>query len=412
LQKSVSVQTKIAEPLQTTYKTTSIMKKIFLIHALVFALGLLPFSNIHAQALKKSNLESIAVIDIDVRGHKMNGNQVNQFIINELMRVNVFEVMDRYDIEYISKRDTLNFTGCFSKICLKEFGEKLGVDFMFTGSISQLGDNLNITLRILNVKTGVFEQVKIKEFLVIPGTEMQMIRIVINEMFGLPNDQDILKKLTQKAEFDNTVNNPYTLRLRSDGPRMGMTYATGYLESVLTRTSDKGGYGGNPYMFQFGYQFEKQYLNEGNFQALFEFIPMITGLDQGQFIPSVTLLNGLRNNTNGWEFAFGPTFSLSKFANGYFADGNPKNDFIVSAAPGTTLEDAAKAANSSVESRPDSRGTTQISYGFLFAAGKTIKSGKLNLPVNIFVVPGKNGLRFGISLGWNGKDRYESNRDN
>ena len=54
-----------------------------------------------------------------------------------------------------------------------------------------------------------------------------------------------------------------------------------------------GGFDAYPAMFQFGYQFEKQYLNEGNFQALFEFIPMISGLEQNTFIPSFTLMNGL-----------------------------------------------------------------------------------------------------------------------
>jgi hypothetical protein len=360
------------------------------------------FSNLKAQESKPT----IAVTDIDVRGHKMNGAQAIQFAINELMRIDQYEVMDRYDLEYLSRRDTLSLGGCFSKICLKEIGIKLKVDKMFTGSISQLGDNLNITLRVLDVKTGVFELVKIKEFLIIPGSELQMMRICMNEMFNLPNDQDMVNKLTQRTEFDNTVNNPYTLRLRSDGPRMGATFATGFLADVLTRPTDEGGYGGNPYMFQFGYQFEKQYLNEGNFQALFEFIPMITGLDQGQFIPSVTLLNGLRNNTNGWEFAFGPTFSLSKYTDGYL---NDQNQFIISATGPRSLEEEANSLGKSVENRPDSRGITQITYGFLFAAGKTIKSGKLNLPVNLFVVPGKNGLRFGISMGWNGKDRYQAN---
>ena len=360
------------------------------------------FSNLKSQESKPT----IAVTDIDVRGHKMNGAQAIQFAINELMRIDQYEVMDRYDLEYLSRRDSLSLSGCFSKICLKEIGTKLKVDKMFTGSISQLGDNLNITLRILDVKTGVFELVKIKEFLIIPGSELQMMRICWNEMFILPNDQDMVNKLTPRTEFDNTVNNPYTLRLRSDGPRMGATFATGYLADVLTRPAAEGGYDGNPYMFQFGYQFEKQYLNEGNFQALFEFIPMITGLDQGQFIPSITLLNGLRNNTNGWEFAFGPTFSLSKYSDGYI---NDQNQFIVSSTGPLSLEQEAASLGKSIESKPDSRGITQINYGFLFAAGKTIKSGKLNLPINLFVVPGKNGLRFGISMGWNGKERYQAN---
>lgn len=356
---------------------------------------------------ESSTKPSIAVVDFDLRGHKMNQQQVLQFLINELIRIGQYEVMDKYDIEYVAKKDSLELTNCFSKICLTNIGKKLGVQKMLTGSIAELGDNLNVTVRVLDVKTGIFEKMYVKEFLIIPGNELQMIRVCMNDLFNIPNDQDMVNKLTKKSEFDNTVNNPYTLRLRSDGPRMGMTYATGFLGDVLTKPTAKGGYDGNNYMFQFGYQFEKQYLNEGNFQALFEFIPMITGLDQGQFIPSITLLNGLRNNKTGWEFAFGPTFALSKMSEGYI-DPTTK-DFIISPNFGNSLQQQAKAAGAGIEKRPDSRGETDITYGFLVAAGKTIKSGKLNLPVNIYAVPGKNGIRFGISMGWNGKDRYEMN---
>jgi TolB-like protein len=383
-------------------------------YCVAVVLYLLSISSTKAQAVENTIVPkpSIAIVDFDVRGYKMSQQQAIQFVINELIRVEKYEVMDKYDIEYMIKRDSLDVSSCFSKICLTQVGTKLGVDKMFTGSIAQLGDNLNVTVRILDVKSGVFEATKVKEFLNISGNEFQMIRICINDLFGIQNDADLVSKLTKKSEFDNTINNPYTLRLKADGPRMGMTYATGYLSDVLTRPRNEGGYDGNPYMFQFGYQIEKQYLNEGNFQALFEIIPMVTGLDQGQFIPSLTLLNGLRNNVNGWEFAFGPTFGISKYSEGYMKNtGTGNEEFIIDVQDPLkyfSLTEEATANGSVVETRPDSRVTTSINYGFLFAAGKTFKSGKLNLPVNVFVVPGKNGLRFGVSMGWNGKDRYDT----
>src|SRR5574343_1571796 len=42
---------------------------------------------------------SIAIVDFDVRGYKMSQQQAIQFVINELIRVEKFEVMDKYDIE-------------------------------------------------------------------------------------------------------------------------------------------------------------------------------------------------------------------------------------------------------------------------------------------------------------------------
>lgn len=349
---------------------------------------------------------SIAVVDFDSRAHAMNQQQVLQFISNELIRIGQYEVMDKYDLEYFAKKDTIKLAGCFAKACLQEVGKKLKVKKLITGSISELGSSLAVTFRVLDVERGIFEKMSTREFLLIQGNEFPMLRVVLNEMFGLPNDQDLVNKLTKKSELDNAINNPYELRLQNDGPRMGMVFLTGYGANVLTNPETKGGYAGGygkvASLFQFGYQFEKQYLNEGNFQALFEFVPMITGLDQGRFIPSINFLNGIRNNMNGWEFAFGPNFSLGKYANGY---DNGMGEFIVTPTSAQTIEQEAKNAGKTIIELPDSRGTTTISTGFLFAIGKTFRSGKLNLPVNLFFIPSTTGMRYGISVGWNGKAR-------
>src|SRR5205807_1836717 len=106
----------------------------------------------------------------------------------------------------------------------------------------------------------------------------------------------------RKFDFDNSNNNPQVDRLKLDGPRMGFVGYSGTLAQRISDPKSSGGFGAFPVMFQFGYQFEKQYLNEGRAQALFELIPMVTGLDQGYFIPSLAVLHGIRSNVNGWEF--------------------------------------------------------------------------------------------------------------
>jgi hypothetical protein len=152
----------------------------------------------------------------------------------------------------------------------------------------------------------------------------------------------------------------------------------------------------NPYMFQIGWQFEKQYLNEGNFQALVEFIPMISGLDQSRAIPSFTILNGLRNNKIGLEIAVGPTVNFVRKSTGYYDDQNQwhlARDW-----------DVSFGANPNPETkRLDSRGTMYLQSGWVIAAGWTYKSGKLNIPVNAFMIPSKGGARFGFSFGYNAR---------
>ena len=57
----------------------------------------------------------------------------------------------------------------------------------------------------------------------------------------------------------------------------------------------------------------------------------------------------------------------------------------------------------SIINRTDSRGDYSFATGFIVAFGKTFKSGKLNVPVNIYIAPKKEGARCGVSFGFNAR---------
>jgi len=222
-----------------------------------------------------------------------------------------------------------------------------------------------------------------------------MVMLSTQKMFGNSIDTLLHSRLTKKFNLDNAVNNPYVDRLNLSGPRMGFTLLTGLASNRFQQSKDSGGFDAFPVMFQFGYQFEVQYLNEGRFQALFEFVPMITGLDQSLLIPSISIMNGLRDNIGGWEFAFGPVLSINRYAKGYFDSQNNwhlESEFDPSQGPMPAME-----------TRMDSRGMPKLQSSFVIAAGKTFKSGKLNIPMNIFFIPDKDGFRYGFSFGYNAK---------
>ena len=67
-----------------------------------------------------------------------------------------------------------------------------------------------------------------------------------------------------------------------------------------------------PVTSMFGYQFEKQYLSSGDFQALVEVIVAVNGLESGSLIPSIAFINGFRFNNGGYEFGLGPVVRLVK----------------------------------------------------------------------------------------------------
>lgn len=366
----------------------------------IFSTLVLALFNLILPAAAQTSLPVIAVADIDVNEVYPGGiNQsIGDITLLELSKLGGYEIMDRYDISYISKRDDLQIQGCYSKICLMEIGKALKAQKILTGSVLTVGNNIVVTFRILDVYNATYEKSHTIEFLKLPTEIKAMIRVTLQELLGQPVDEEMKKKLVMRNDYEGAANNPYKLRLRSDGPRMGLTVAEGDLARRLGESRHTGGFEAQPVMFQFGYQFEKQYLNEGNFQALFEFIPMITGLDQGLFIPSVTFMNGLRNNKNGWEFAFGPSFSLVTHSRGYY---DPETKIWTLENDTVPLPQGAELVT-----RLDSRGEPALQAGFVFAAGKTFKSGRLNIPVNAFVIPSNKGMRFGLSFGFNAKERY------
>ena len=158
-------------------------------------------------------------------------------------------------------------------------------------------------------------------------------------------------------------------------------------------------------MTQFGYQMEWQYLSAGNLQALVEVIPLISGMDQGRFIPSLTLMNGFRHSKTGVEIAFGPTFRVNQVAVGYYDQNNVwrRKSYW---AETEMLEDGSVPENpNDVHENIDSKGDYKLSYGFTLAAGKTFKSGHLNVPVNVYVTPNLHGVLFGASFGFNVRTR-------
>ncbi len=366
------------------------MKKLL---TLILVLYFVHNSRLYAQNF--DDLETVAVLNIDSKGFIMDPIQMGDITRVELSKLNKFQFMDKYDVEYLVEKNGLSIAECYGKLCLVEVGKVLKVDKMLTGSVELYQDVIVVTFRLVDVGTATIEKTQVMEFLNIRNQIQLMIGITLQKMFNVPVDENILTKLTKKFDYESALNTPETDRLNLSGPRMGLTFFTGTTAEILKAKEAEGGMDVRSQMFQFGYQFEIKYLNQGDFQALFEFIPIITGLDQGKFIPSFSFLNGLRHNRFGWEFAFGPNLVLSQQANGYYdeqGDWHLEEDW----------NDPDMPNPFPIEKRLDSRGDYNIVSGFVFGVGKTFRSGRLNIPINAFFIPGKDDShRFGISMGYN-----------
>ncbi|WP_223284823.1 hypothetical protein [Hymenobacter qilianensis] len=141
-----------------------------------------------------------------------------------------------------------------------------------------------------------------------------------------------------------------------NGPRIGFTILSqGVINKINARESsylkDL-----NPFITQFGWQFETRIFRMPNGTAgLLEIVPLIGGLEQGKFIPSINALVGIRG-PKGFEFGLGPNL-------------------------------------------------TPVSANVALAIGTSFRSNGINFPVNFAVVPGNGGARFSLLVGFNSRRR-------
>ena len=363
------------------------MRKLLFILAISFGF----LSTFNAQ----QSLPSLAVLPIDNTNSELSPEQLASLARIEVTKLSQFEVIDPYDIEYLFKKNEFDPTGCYGKICLTEAGQLLGVDKVLSGSVESFNKHVVITLRQVDVNKGVIEKAHVMEFLNIDGQLFSMIEITVRQMYGMEVSEAVVTKLTKDEDFESTINVPDADVLNLSGPRMGVFFLTGEAAQINRMSKSQGGWDGMPFLSQFGYQFEVKYLNSGNVQALFEFIPVIAGLEQGRILPSITVLSGIRSNLNGFEFGFGPNIFMTQELEGFYTDPDDLGSFV-------------KAGHSDFD--PDAHelvdrlhrdGDIKVRSGIVFAVGKTFRSGKLNIPVNVFYIPGKKTQRFGASFGFN-----------
>ncbi|OYU94895.1 MAG: hypothetical protein CFE21_14545 [Bacteroidetes bacterium B1(2017)] len=339
---------------------------------------------------------TLTVLNIDTKGVTLDPTQMGNLVRIELDKLDMFDVTDRYDVAYLIDKNKLNITNCYGKMCLLEIGNVIKSEYMFTGSAELYGETIVMTFRLVNIQQGSVTKTTVMEFLNLPLEIQNMTGITIRKMFDKPNDDVELARLTKKFNYESATNNPNKERVNLQGPRFGYTFIFGKNADILRMSKESGGFEAYPAMFQFGYQFEKQYLNEGNYQALFEIIPSVSGIDQQMFVPTLTLLNGFRNTKNGWEIAIGPTFSLANYSQMAFYNNQYYTQDQISTMGVTDV---------TFEKRLNSNGTLGIGSALLLGVGKTIKSGKMNIPVNAFItVPTHDGFKIGISVGYNSKN--------
>lgn len=366
---------------------------------------------------------SIAVTNPSVNGLFATPTIASKLIRLELIKLNIYTVYDEFDMADAYKKNPEFLNNCVSKSCLVELGKELNVDYTVSGSYDALGDKIVLTIKIIDVKNNLIFKTGTKEFDNQEPELQRMTEILLNEMHGIESQKELVDRLKFKNELITSNN---VGKVNNSGPRVGYAYMVGSLAEFATRSTDRGGLDIFPGISMIGYQIEGQYVGTENFSALIEGVFNVSGLEQGQFIPTATIMNGFRFGKAGWEFGFGPGFGLKKVTNGFFdTEGTfgdkdtyfNSDDWYSYAAkeyldptqhPSFFNTDGTMKSLTEINSKynfsskhADTRGDLAISTMFVMAIGRTFRAGSLNIPVNVFYSSRKGGGMVGLSVGFN-----------
>lgn len=367
---------------------------------------------------------SIGVANPTVRGLDTKPEIAAKMIQLELSRLDQFIVYDEFDLNEVYNRLEGVKNNCHSRTCLIDLGRELGADLMITGSYDLLGDKIVISLKFIDVNAEKVKYSAIGEFNYLENELQRMTQIVLEDILKIQHDSELIKRLRYN---NDPITSNKVGQINNSGPRVGVAVMIGNVADFAQRPTSQGGLDVAPVVSMIGYQFEVQYVGTENFSALFEFIGNVSGLEQGLFIPSINILNGFRFGKNGWEFAFGPGFGISKFSQGFIDTGGrygKKNQYFStsdwdaytletyndpSAYPeyfneyGSFIFPSIDVVDDVYRNTriADTRGTASITTSFLMGFGRTFRAGSLNIPVNIFYSAKKGGGYAGLNIGFN-----------
>jgi hypothetical protein len=212
-----------------------------------------------AQFIQAQNKPKLTVLNVDTQGINFTPEQMGNLLRIEAEKLDTFEVMDRYDVAYLIKKNNLSLDDCYGKICLVEMGEVLNADKILSGSIELYGETMFLTLRLIDVKKKTIERSYVQEYLNLPNEIQLMMRISLDKLFGHKVDAALEESLTKKFSIETAINNPDANSLNLNGPRMGGIFYTGEVAKILKDNKANGGFDVMPVMFQFGYQYEILY---------------------------------------------------------------------------------------------------------------------------------------------------------
>ncbi|MDY6968106.1 MAG: CsgG/HfaB family protein [Spirochaetota bacterium] len=188
-------------------------ERIIIIFAVVLLIHIILAESIYAQDKKR-----IAILDFsNVNTSETYARAVRNIFEVSLYKTDVFQILERDQMEEILKEQGFQMSGCIDTSCAVEIGKILSADLVVMASLNKLG-SYTVTVKFVNVREGNLALAD-SESAETDDAIRDAVKILANRMAGIfsgtkpisVNAEEKSKSKNDKEEEDTNVSSPHVV---------------------------------------------------------------------------------------------------------------------------------------------------------------------------------------------------------
>ena len=126
--------------------------------------------------------KNIAIMDFENKSSESEknsiGEAISELLVSQFSNSTIFRVVERKGLNAVLKEQELQMSGITDTDTAVKYGKILNADALIYGSVTELGDDFNITVKLIDVETGVI----VAETISVPKSDLLETRDFLLDM--------------------------------------------------------------------------------------------------------------------------------------------------------------------------------------------------------------------------------------
>jgi len=154
------------------------MNKKFFITSLLLSIQIIVIFAVNANA----KMDRVAVLDFRAKNKvtKTEAQTMCDLFRSALVKEDIYEVLDRNNMDNIFKEMEFQQTGCTDQSCVIEIGKMLNAEYVFSGTFTKLGKVYVVTVEMTDIKSGKIKKTANEKYANIEDSDTAARNLVVS----------------------------------------------------------------------------------------------------------------------------------------------------------------------------------------------------------------------------------------